>query len=107
MKIVSHLILIIFISSIVFAQSDQPPVDQAFAPISKIFNQPGKAQLDGTQKYVWPRKDLTVTANGVQIEPLDQLQHMVLICRIAQTNLQPLRLRQPRFYGITDYSQFA
>lgn len=84
MKIVSYLVLMIFVSSIVIAQNDQPPADQAFASISKIFNQPGKAQPDGTQKYTWPRKDLAVTANGVQIEPSLALGSWAAFKKIAQ-----------------------
>lgn len=43
-------------------------------------------------------------ANRVQIQPLNQLQHVVLIRRVAQTNLQPLRLWQTGLGIVTDYS---
>src|SRR6185503_13013049 len=46
-------------------------------------------------------------ANRVQVQPLDQLQDVVLVRRIAQTNLQPLRLwlTWPRI--VADYCKFA
>src|SRR5205085_7510601 len=42
----------------------------------------------------------------VQVQALDELQHVVLIRRIAQTYLQPLRLRRA-WLLIVDDSQFA
>lgn len=37
--------------------------------VDSIFNQEGKIQPDGVVRYGWPRKDLKVQANGVDIEP--------------------------------------
>src|SRR5690242_16176962 len=50
---------------------------------------------------VWALCFLT---NRVQVQALDQLQQMILIRRIAQTNPQPIRFRLTRF-GI-EYSKF-
>ena len=55
-------------------------------------------------KNVWAARFL---ANRVQVQALDQLQHVVLVRRIAQTNLQPLRLRLAGFRKVADYSEFA
>src|SRR5258705_1454514 len=46
-------------------------------------------------------------ANRVEVQPLDQLQDVALVRRIAQTNLQPLRLwlTWPRI--VADYCKFA
>src|SRR5947207_3379829 len=43
----------------------------------------------------------------MQVEAFDQLQHLILIRRIAQTNLQPWWLRLARLLDIIDYSKFA
>src|SRR5205085_4823287 len=42
----------------------------------------------------------------VQVQAFDELQHVVLICRIAEPNLQPFRLRLAWLWIIDD-SQFA
>ena len=49
-------------------------------------------------KDVWAPGFLT---NRVQVQPLDQLQKMVLIGRITQTNAQPFRFGLPGL-GIQD-----
>ena len=46
-------------------------------------------------------------ANCVQIQPLDQLQDVVLVRRIAQSDLQPLRFWLTGFRNVADYSKFA
>jgi hypothetical protein len=42
----------------------------------------------------------------MQIQAVNELEHVVLVRRIAQTNLEPLRLWLPRF-GIADYFKFT
>jgi Domain of Unknown Function (DUF1259) len=37
--------------------------------VDSIFNQEGKIQPDGVVRYGWPRKDLKVQVNGIDIEP--------------------------------------
>src|SRR6185503_4818677 len=46
-------------------------------------------------------------ANRVEVQPLDQLQDVVLVRRIAQTNLQPLRLWQTWPRIVANYCKFA
>jgi hypothetical protein len=46
-------------------------------------------------------------ADGVQIETFDQLQHVVLIRRIAQTDAKPFRLGLADLLVIADYTEFA
>src|SRR5256885_6829517 len=46
-------------------------------------------------------------ADRMQVQAFDELQHVVLIRRIAQTYLQPLRLRLARLLNVADDSQFA
>jgi hypothetical protein len=41
-------------------------------------------------------RTLRFLANGVQVQAFNQLEQMVLIRRVAQTNLQPLGLWLPR-----------
>jgi hypothetical protein len=45
--------------------------------------------------------------NSMKVQTLDQLQDVILIRRIAQTNLQPLRLWQTRLWAVSYYSKFA
>jgi hypothetical protein len=42
--------------------------------------------------------------NGVQIESFDQLQHLVLIGRIAQPDAKPFRLGLADLLVVTDYT---
>ena len=46
-------------------------------------------------------------ANRVQVKSFDQLQHVVLIRRIAQTNLQPFGLGLTELLIVADYTEFA
>ena len=50
---------------------------------------------------IWATGLLT---DSVEIQALDQTQHMILIRRIAQTDLQPLRLWLARLNRIADHS---
>ena len=45
--------------------------------------------------------------NGVQIESFDQLQHLVLIGRVAQTDAQPFGLWLTDLLIVADYTEFA
>ena len=45
-------------------------------------------------------------ANCMQVQAVDQLEHVVLIRRITQADLEPFRLGLPRL-GISNYSKFA
>jgi len=45
--------------------------------------------------------------NGVKVQAVYELEHMILICRIAQPNLEPLRLWLARLGIVGDYSKFA
>src|SRR5205085_8701705 len=45
--------------------------------------------------------------NRMQIETFDQLQHLVLICRIAEADAEPFRFRLTYLLIVTDYSKFA
>jgi hypothetical protein len=42
-------------------------------------------------------------ANCVQIQAFNQLQHMILVSRVAETDSEPFRFRLTDFGGITDY----
>ena len=55
-------------------------------------------------KNVWATGFL---ANSVQVQALDQLQYVVLVRRVAQTNLQPLWLWLTGRRVVADYSEFA
>src|SRR5438132_10862173 len=46
-------------------------------------------------------------ADSVKVQPFDQLQQVILIRRITQTNPQPLRLRLSRRLVVADDSKFA
>src|SRR5215213_1869852 len=46
-------------------------------------------------------------ANCVQVETLDQLQYLVLVSRIAQTDAQPFGLGLTDLLIVADYSEFA
>ncbi|MCI0615149.1 DUF1259 domain-containing protein, partial [bacterium] len=67
-KIITSLIVLCFgFSTILYAQQQSKPAE--FSEADSIFNQEGKIQPDGVVKYTWPRKDLKVQVNGVDIEP--------------------------------------
>ena len=46
-------------------------------------------------------------ADGVQVESFDQLQHVILVGRIAQPDAKPFRFGLPDFLVVADYSEFA
>lgn len=46
-------------------------------------------------------------ANSVQVQALDEFEYVVLVCRVAQTNLQPFWLRLTGRRVVADYSKFA
>ena len=41
--------------------------------------------------------------DGVQIQSFNQLKHMILISRVAETDFEPFRFRLTDFGAITDY----
>src|SRR5215213_1352797 len=53
---------------------------------------------------VWAARFL---ADGVQVESFDQLQHLVLVGWVAQTDAQPFGLGLTNLLIVTDYSEFA
>src|SRR5690349_20525218 len=53
---------------------------------------------------VWATRFL---ADGVQIETFDQLQHLILVGWVAETDAQPLWLGLTDLLIIADYSEFA
>jgi hypothetical protein len=57
-----------------------------------------------TLENVWAARFL---ADGVQIQTFDQLQHLVLISRIAETDAQPFWLGWTDLLIVADYSEFA
>src|SRR5687768_4036846 len=46
-------------------------------------------------------------ANCVQVESFDELQHLVLIRRVAQADAQPFGLGLTDLLIVTDYTEFA
>ena len=46
-------------------------------------------------------------ADGVQVQTFDQLQHLVLVGRVAQTDAQPFGLGLTDLLIVADYSEFA
>ena len=63
-----------------------------------------RGAIGPTLKYVRTTCFLT---NRVQIESFDQLQHLVLIRRIAQADAKPFGLRLADLLVVADYSEFA
>src|ERR1043165_2014356 len=53
---------------------------------------------------VWTTRFLT---NSVQVESFDQLQHLVLVGGIAQTDAQPFGFGLTNLLIVTDYTEFA
>jgi hypothetical protein len=45
--------------------------------------------------------------DSVQVESFDQLQHLVLICGVAQPDAQPFGLWLTDFLIVADYTEFA
>src|SRR5436305_10966732 len=62
----------------------------------------GRRPIRPALEDVWAFRLLT---NSVQVQAFDQLEHMILIRRIAQANLQPFRLGLSRF--VADDFKFA
>src|SRR5260370_29816191 len=52
----------------------------------------GRSTIRPALKDVWTLRFLT---NGVKVQPLNQLQKMILIDRIAETNPEPFGFRLP------------
>jgi Domain of Unknown Function (DUF1259) len=67
MRILLLSLFVMLMCSVIFADDTQSPNN--FNSISQIFGQPGKQQPDSTQKYSWPRRDLSVVIDGIRIEP--------------------------------------
>ena len=63
-----------------------------------------RSAIGPTLENVWTTRFLT---NGVQVESFDQLQHLVLVRWIAQTNAQPFGFGLTYFLIVTDYTEFA
>jgi biotin operon repressor len=59
------IILSVTAIAILYAQQSK---EIGLKEVNSIFNQEGKIQPDGVVKYSWPRKDLKVQVNGVDIE---------------------------------------
>jgi len=64
----------------------------------------GGRAIAPTLENVWTTCFL---ADGVQIEPFDQLQHLILISRIAQADTQPFGLGLADLLVVADYTEFA
>ena len=46
-------------------------------------------------------------ADGVKVQTFDELQHLVLVCRVTQTDAQPFGLGLTDLLIVADYSEFA
>src|ERR1041385_8079117 len=57
-----------------------------------------------TFEDVWTARFL---ANSVQVESFDQLQHLVLVGGITQTDAQPFGFGLTNLLIVTDYTEFA
>src|SRR5689334_7016685 len=57
-----------------------------------------------TLENVWATGFL---ADGVQVQTFDQLQHLVLVGRVAETDAQPFGLGLTDLLIVADYSEFA
>jgi hypothetical protein len=57
-----------------------------------------------TLENVWAARFL---ADGVQVKTFDQLQHLVLIGRVAEADAQPFGLGLTDLLIVADYSEFA
>jgi hypothetical protein len=66
-----HLLIVVFLSSLSWAQSpkaSKAPATADWKDVDAAMGRPGQDQPDGTHKYALPRKDMNVTVNGVQIK---------------------------------------
>jgi hypothetical protein len=57
-----------------------------------------------TLENVWAARFL---ADGVQVQTFDQLQHLVLVGRVAEADAQPFGLGLTDLLIVADYSEFA
>jgi len=63
-----------------------------------------RSPISPTLKDVWTTGFL---ADSVQVESFDQLQHLVLVGRIAQTDAKPFGFGLTYLLIVTDYKEFA
>ncbi len=63
-----------------------------------------RSPIGPTLENVWTTCFLT---DGVQVESFDQLQHLVLVGRIAQTDAKPFGFGLTYLLIVTDYTEFA
>jgi hypothetical protein len=63
-----------------------------------------RSPIGPTLKNVWTTGFLT---DGVQVESFDQLQDLVLVGRIAQTDAKPFGFGLTYLLIVTDYTEFA
>ncbi len=67
-----YFLIVLLLSSLpVWAQSDKSakaPATTDWKDVDAAMGRPGQDQPDGTHKYALPRKDMSVTVNGVQIK---------------------------------------
>jgi hypothetical protein len=61
--------LLFLFASFILAQSPSPSPDAAWKAVEQAMGRPGQAQADGAYKFGMPRKDLSVTVEGVQVKP--------------------------------------
>jgi hypothetical protein len=61
--------LLFLFASFILAQSPSPSPDAAWKAVEQAMGRPGQAQADGAYKFGMPRKDLTVSVEGVQVKP--------------------------------------
>ena len=85
------------IAGLAFANCTEPAVTSADVAAK---HERGRA-IRPALENVWTAGFLT---NRVQVEALDQLEHLVLISRIAQPNPQPFRLWLTDLLIVTDYT---
>lgn len=65
-----YLLPILFLlATSISAQSPTPTPDPAWKTVEQAMGRSGQAQPDGAYKFSMPRKDLTVTVEGVQVKP--------------------------------------
>ncbi len=63
-----------------------------------------RSPIGPTLKNVWTTGFL---ADGVQVESFDQLQHLILVRRITQTDAKPFGFGLTYLLIVTDYTEFA
>ena len=64
----------------------------------------GRGAVGPTFKNVWTASFLT---NCVKVETFNELQHLVLIGRVAQADAKPFRLGLTDLLIVADYTKFA